>query len=108
MRLRGASTIAAADCRAWASRPSSRPPRTRVFWPAPLGGRKPDHRPQFPGAPKPEFPPADEPLLEQALDDRASSVRAVAARLLTRIRESALAQRMRDRADAMLAAATKG
>jgi hypothetical protein len=37
---------------------------------------------------------ADEPFLEAALDDRAKTVRALAARLLTQLPESRLAQRM--------------
>jgi hypothetical protein len=42
--------------------------------------------------------PDDEPLLEDALDDRAPSVRAAAADLLARLPGSALAGRMADRA----------
>ncbi|MGH9222734.1 MAG: DUF5691 domain-containing protein [Acidimicrobiales bacterium] len=41
---------------------------------------------------------ADEAFLEQALDDRASSVRAVAARVLDRLPQSRRAERMSDRA----------
>jgi hypothetical protein len=41
---------------------------------------------------------ADEPFLEQALDDRAATVRAVAALLLDRLPESARARRMTERA----------
>ena len=37
---------------------------------------------------------ADEPFLEEALDDRAKTVRALAARLLTQLPDSRLAQRM--------------
>jgi hypothetical protein len=44
----------------------------------------------------------DEPLLEQALDDRGSNVRATASFLLRRLPGSALAQRMQERADSML------
>ena len=44
----------------------------------------------------------DEPWLEKALDDRAERVRTLAAALLASIPTSALAQRMRARADAML------
>jgi hypothetical protein len=40
----------------------------------------------------------DEPLLEQALDDRAATVRATAAALLDRLPESARGQRMAARA----------
>lgn len=46
---------------------------------------------------------ADMEFLEQALDDRSIRVRAVAARLLARLRDSALAQRMLRRAETMLA-----
>jgi hypothetical protein len=46
--------------------------------------------------------PADEPFLEQALDDRSAAVRAEAAAYLSRLPSSALAQRMLARADAML------
>jgi hypothetical protein len=45
----------------------------------------------------------DEPLLNQALADRAGGVRAAAARLLARIETSPLAGRARQRADAVLA-----
>ncbi len=44
----------------------------------------------------------DEPLLERALDDKAASVRTAAAEILRRLTTSALAQRMRERAQAML------
>lgn len=44
----------------------------------------------------------DEPLLERALDDRGERARAAAASLLGRIPTSALATRMRARAEAML------
>jgi hypothetical protein len=46
--------------------------------------------------------PEDEPFLEKALDDRSERVRAIAAPLLARLPTSALAQRMRARADRML------
>ncbi|HEX9036590.1 MAG TPA: DUF5691 domain-containing protein [Ktedonobacterales bacterium] len=46
--------------------------------------------------------PDDEPLLEAALDDRGERVRAVAARLLTDLPASALALRLRDRANAAI------
>ncbi len=52
--------------------------------------------------------PADEPFLESCLADRAPSVGQAAARLLCRLPSSALAARMRERADAMLSAGTKG
>lgn len=52
--------------------------------------------------------PADEPMLEAALDDRARGVRAVAARLLDGLRGSARAQRLAARAAACLAVAGKG
>ncbi|NYI07901.1 DUF5691 domain-containing protein [Allostreptomyces psammosilenae] len=42
--------------------------------------------------------PADEPLLEAALDDRSTSVRTTAARLLAALPGSALSQRMTERA----------
>lgn len=44
----------------------------------------------------------DEPFLEDVLNDRSAAVRAVAAVLLARLPGSALAKRMRDRADALL------
>ncbi len=44
----------------------------------------------------------DEPFLESALDDRSANVQSVAVLLLAGIPDSALAQRMRSRADAML------
>ncbi len=44
----------------------------------------------------------DEPFLDKALDDRAESVRTLAASLLARIPTSALAQRMLARADAII------
>jgi hypothetical protein len=52
--------------------------------------------------------PADEPFLESSLADRAPSVGQVAARMLCRLPNSALAARMRERASAMLSAGTKG
>ena len=45
---------------------------------------------------------ADEPFLEQTLDDRSANVRLLAAKLLARIPSSALAARMRERADDQL------
>jgi hypothetical protein len=44
----------------------------------------------------------DEPLLERALDDRGERVRSIAASLLSRIPESALATHMRERGEAIL------
>lgn len=44
----------------------------------------------------------DEPFLENALDDRASGVRAAAATLLARLPASAFSQRMRERGQQML------
>ena len=46
--------------------------------------------------------PLDEPLLERALDDRAGSVRSVAAETLLQLPNSALVRRMVERADTML------
>lgn len=46
--------------------------------------------------------PGDEPFLEAALDDRSKGVRDEAVRLLTRLPNSALTQRMRERADRLL------
>src|SRR5262249_29284633 len=46
--------------------------------------------------------PDDEPLLEAALDDKAERVRAIASPLLLRLPTSALAGRMRERAEAAL------
>ena len=46
--------------------------------------------------------PADEPLLEQALDDRAGGVRAAAAEILRTLSTSAFAGRMLARADSLL------
>ena len=46
--------------------------------------------------------PADEPLLEDVLNDRAATVRTRAAGLLARLPGSALSVRMRQRADAVL------
>ncbi|HEY1353337.1 MAG TPA: DUF5691 domain-containing protein [Ktedonobacteraceae bacterium] len=45
---------------------------------------------------------ADEAFLEAALDDRAASVRSMAAAMLTRLPHSALCQRMRQRAQNMI------
>jgi hypothetical protein len=44
----------------------------------------------------------DEPVLEAALDDRSERVRACAAQLLARLPESALAARLRERAESIL------
>ncbi len=46
--------------------------------------------------------PNDEPFLEEALDDRSSGVRNMAAYLLTRLPNSALLQRMHQRAQSMI------
>jgi hypothetical protein len=51
----------------------------------------------FTGALGEGLSPADEPLLESALDDRRQEVRYAAARLLTRLPGSALARRMTER-----------
>ena len=59
------------------------------------GSRGPGHVPVRPGRPA---SPADEPLLEAALDDRAEDVRRWAAYLLARLPGSALGQRMAERA----------
>ena len=50
----------------------------------------------------------DEAFLDSCLDDRSSAVAQAAARLLSRLTRSALAARMRGRADALLAIETKG
>ncbi|MBM3459161.1 MAG: hypothetical protein FJX77_11590, partial [Armatimonadetes bacterium] len=47
---------------------------------------------------EPELGPEDEPFLETALDDRSRQVRATAARLLSRLPDSALGRRMEERA----------
>jgi hypothetical protein len=52
--------------------------------------------------------PDDEPFLESCLGDRSFTVRQAAAALLARVPASALAVRMRERADAMLAAGQRG
>jgi hypothetical protein len=44
----------------------------------------------------------DEPFLEKALDDRSTNVQSLAVSLLARLPDSALAQRMQDRANAIL------
>lgn len=44
----------------------------------------------------------DEPFLEKALDDRAASVKAIVPAMLARIPDSAFAQRMTSRADAII------
>lgn len=46
--------------------------------------------------------PSDEPFLEQALTDRSGHVRSVASRLLSRLEDSQLARRMRDRGAQLL------
>ena len=50
----------------------------------------------------------DEPFLEKCLDDRSSGVKQIAAGLLALLPHSALSQRMRERASAMLAATKTG
>jgi hypothetical protein len=45
----------------------------------------------------------DEPFLEKALDDRSTNVQSLAVSLLARLSDSALVQRMQNRADAILA-----
>lgn len=63
---------------------------------------KPDHRARLLETLAIQLGADDEPLLDGRLGDRAEQVRAVAARLLARLPGSALAQRMRARAEAML------
>lgn len=63
---------------------------------------KADFRAQALAALATRLSPDDEPFLEAALDDRSQAVRAEAARLLARLPTSALAGRMRERADRLL------
>jgi hypothetical protein len=60
----------------------------------------PDDRPVLLGALEVGLDPADEPLLERALDDRRRQVRDLAADLLGRLPASGYARRMADRATA--------
>ena len=78
------------------------PPRGRDWLAAVWKGEKADFRAAALAALAAGLSLADEPFLEAALDDRSQGVRAGAAALLARLPGSALAARMRARADAML------
>lgn len=67
---------------------------------------KPEHRVRLIESLQIELGPEDEPFLESRLDDRSEQVRRAAAALLARLPDSALARRMRERADAILSAQT--
>lgn len=73
-----------------------------------IGQEKAEHRTVLLEALEQGLSADDEPLLEQRLDDRSEAVRRLAASLLARIGTSALAQRMRGRAEDMLAAEKAG
>ncbi len=73
-----------------------------------LPREKPEHRARLIGALAAGLEPADEPLLEKCLDDRSEQVRQAAAALLARLPGSALAGRMRHRAENLLNPSPKG
>ncbi|MEZ6112253.1 MAG: DUF5691 domain-containing protein [Pirellulaceae bacterium] len=73
-----------------------------------LDGEKAEHRARLLQVLLEALSPADEPLLESRLDDRSEQVRAVAADLLARLPDSALAARMRQRATEMFMVETAG
>lgn len=73
-----------------------------------LSTEKPDHRARLLATFEHGLTTADEAFLESCLDDRSGQVKEVAVGLLARLPESALAGRMRERADAMLNVETRG
>jgi hypothetical protein len=74
------------------------PARARALLALTWSSEKADDRAAFIEALASGLSMADEPLLENALDDRSKEVRARAAELLARLPESRLALRMRERA----------
>lgn len=80
------------------------PARGRAMLEAAWKGEMADFRAEAVKALATGLAPDDEPFLEGALDDRSQHVRAEAAQLLARLPDSALAGRMRARADTMVLA----
>ena len=76
--------------------------RSRAWLAAAWMSEKADFRAEALGVLAQGLSLADEPFLEAALDDRSQAVRAEAARLLARLPDSALALRLRQRADRWL------
>ncbi len=95
-------------CHAIATLRRSDPAAARQWLEAGIDNEKPDHRARLLSTLEIGLEADDEPLLEARLDDRSEQVRRVAAGMLARLTESALAQRMRQRAEAMLAAEPSG
>jgi hypothetical protein len=95
-------------CQALAMLRRSDPQRARDWLTPALTQEKPAHRVSLLEEFAVGLSVADEPFLEGCLADRAPSVQQVAARLLSRLPNSALAGRMRQRANDMLSAETKG
>jgi hypothetical protein len=79
------------------------PDKARDWLEAVWKQEKADARSEFIGTLEIGLNAADEPFLERVLDDRAGSVRAIAANLLARLPDSALSERMRQRGQSMLA-----
>jgi hypothetical protein len=79
------------------------PDRARALLGSTFSTEPPDDRAAFLEAFETGLGPGDEPFLEAALDDRAKSVRRVAADLLGRLPGSALCQRMIGRATPLVA-----
>jgi hypothetical protein len=86
----------------------SDPALARDWLAAAMGNTKADERASLLETFQDGLSPTDEPFLEERLDDRSENVRRVASQLLVRLPESALAARMRERGEAMLAAEWKG
>ena len=78
------------------------PARARKWLADAWKGEKAEFRGDAIGALAAGLSPEDEPFLETALDDRSQTVRAEAATLLVRLPESALARRLRERAERFL------
>ena len=74
----------------------------RTWLEATFAGEKAEYRARLLGTFEHGLSADDEEFLEAALDDRSTQVQAVAVELLSRLAESALANRMRTRGEAML------
>jgi hypothetical protein len=95
-------------CRVLATWRQSDPANARDELAKTIAQESADHRGRLIGELETGLTPADEEFLEKCLDDRSSGVRQIAAELLSRLSESALSLRMRDRANTMLTAAKTG
>lgn len=95
-------------CEALAALRRSDPAEARRWLQESLAREKPEHRARLVAALAAGLDPADEPFLEACLDDRSEQVRQTAAGLLARLPGSALARRMKQRAENLLVAPPRG